>query len=78
MWDQRANEQRAKPVKIRGIVYSSQAEAARALGVTPQAIRWAQKHGSLDRIGQVARYRVGDYTSPKVGDNKERQINALD
>jgi hypothetical protein len=76
MWDQQANESRAKPVVIRDVEYPSQAAAARAMGVTPQAIRWAQKYGSLDRIGTVTRYRVGDY--PKLGDNNGEQRYALD
>lgn len=39
-----------RPVTIRGVRYESQVAAAKALGVTDQAIRMAVKRGTLERV----------------------------
>ena len=45
---------RPKPLAIRGVQFPSQFAAARALGVTPRAIRLAVKSGRLDFVGLTA------------------------
>lgn len=40
-----------RDIEIRGTVYATAQEAARALGVQCQTIRWAVKNGRLDHVG---------------------------
>lgn len=48
---------RVKSVTIRGTTYPSQTAAAKALGVTPQAVSLAIRYGGLDRLGLSRRKR---------------------
>ena len=44
-------QERAIEAPIRGVVYRSYYQAAKALGVTPQAISAAARDGRLDEVG---------------------------
>lgn len=52
---------RKKETTIRGVTYESRAEAARALGVTEQAIALAVKQGRLQTVGISPRLRNQNY-----------------
>ena len=51
--------QTPKPVTIRGVTYRSQTAAARALGVSNQAITTAVKRGNPDSAGTSTRKKGG-------------------
>ena len=55
----------ACPVRIRGVDYPSMSAAARALGVTHQAVSWAAEHGWLDGVG--LRKAAGKKLPPGAG-----------
>jgi hypothetical protein len=59
---------RLKPVEIRGIIYASQAEAARALGLHRTTIKRAAERGTLQFVG------LGSGNNPRSHIKKGQRI----